>query len=103
MLTILDHTLQLDRPTFESIIKVALDKTISVCKRVLRDAKLELSDIQNVVLVGDLLALMQSSVLLQKYSIRNRFVLLIRMKLWQLVQLLLQNQLIGNTQKVHYY
>ncbi len=29
-----------------------LDKTISVCKRVLRDAKLELSDIQNVVLVG---------------------------------------------------
>jgi len=52
MLTILDHTLQLDRPTFESIIKVALDKTISVCKRVLRDAKLELSDIQNVVLVG---------------------------------------------------
>lgn len=51
-LQVLEHSLTLDRATFESIIKVALDKTISVCKRVLRDAKLELSDIQNVVLVG---------------------------------------------------
>lgn len=51
-LRVLEHSLTLDRATFESIIKVALDKTISVCKRVLRDAKLELSDIQNVVLVG---------------------------------------------------
>ena len=51
-LKVLDQSLTLDRPTFESIIKVALDKTISVCKRVMRDAKLELSDIQNVVLVG---------------------------------------------------
>ena len=48
----LEHTLSLDRATFESIIQIALDKTISVCKRVLRDAKLELTDIQNVVLVG---------------------------------------------------
>ena len=48
----LHHKITLDRATFESIIQVALDKTISVCKRVLRDAKLELSDIQNVVLVG---------------------------------------------------
>ncbi|TCB68403.1 Fe-S protein assembly chaperone HscA [Acinetobacter sp. ANC 4178] len=51
-LKLLDKSLQLDRPTFESIIQVALDKTISVCKRVMRDAKLELNDIQNVVLVG---------------------------------------------------
>ncbi|QIC73351.1 Fe-S protein assembly chaperone HscA [Acinetobacter indicus] len=51
-LQLLDQTLTLDRATFESIIQVALDKTISVCKRVLRDAKLELTDIQNVVLVG---------------------------------------------------
>ena len=51
-LKVLDQSLTLDRPTFESIIKVALDKTISVCKRVMRDAKLQLSDIQNVVLVG---------------------------------------------------
>ncbi|USI87611.1 Fe-S protein assembly chaperone HscA [Acinetobacter johnsonii] len=49
---VLEHSLTLDRAIFESIIKVALDKTISVCKRVLRDAKLELNDIQNVVLVG---------------------------------------------------
>lgn len=49
---VLDYALTLDRPTFEEIIKIALDKTISVCKRVMRDAKLELSDIQNVVLVG---------------------------------------------------
>ena len=51
-LQVLEHKIVLDRPTFESVIQVALDKTISVCKRVLRDAKLELSDIQNVVLVG---------------------------------------------------
>ena len=51
-LKLLDQHLTLDRVTFESIIQVALDKTISVCKRVLRDAKLGLSDIQNVVLVG---------------------------------------------------
>jgi molecular chaperone HscA len=51
-LKLLDQSLTLDRPAFEAIIKVALDKTISVCKRVMRDAKLELSDIQNVVLVG---------------------------------------------------
>lgn len=48
----LDHTLALDRATFETIIQIALEKTISVCKRVLRDAKLSLDDIQNVVLVG---------------------------------------------------
>src|SRR5690606_8109233 len=46
-LKLLDQVLTLDRPTFEEIIKVALDKTISVCKRVMRDAKLELDDIQN--------------------------------------------------------
>lgn len=51
-LNVLDQHLALDRSTFETIIKVALDKTISVCKRVLRDAKLDLNDIQNVVLVG---------------------------------------------------
>ncbi|WP_286740122.1 MULTISPECIES: Fe-S protein assembly chaperone HscA [Acinetobacter] len=51
-LKLLDQSLTLDCPTFEEIIKVALDKTISVCKRVIRDAKLELDDIQNVVLVG---------------------------------------------------
>ena len=51
-LKLLDQYLTLDRVTFESIIQVALDKTINVCKRVLRDAKLELTDIQNVVLVG---------------------------------------------------
>lgn len=49
---VLEYALTLDRTTFEDIIKIALDKTISVCKRVLRDAKLELTDIQNVVLVG---------------------------------------------------
>ncbi len=51
-LTLLDQRLVLDRPTFESIIQIALDKTISVCKRVLRDAKLSLDDIESVVLVG---------------------------------------------------
>lgn len=48
----LDHQLELNRDTFESIIQIALDKTISVCKRVLRDAKLGLNEIEKVVLVG---------------------------------------------------
>ncbi|WP_445115954.1 Fe-S protein assembly chaperone HscA [Acinetobacter sp. WZC-1] len=51
-LKVLNHHLSLSRAVFEEIIKVALDKTISICKRVLRDAKLQLDDIQNVVLVG---------------------------------------------------
>ena len=51
-LQLLENTLVLDRANFESIIQVALDKTMSVCKRVLRDAKLELDDIHSVVLVG---------------------------------------------------
>lgn len=51
-ISVLTHTITLDRITFEQIIQVALDRTISVCKRVLRDAKLQLTDIQNVVLVG---------------------------------------------------
>ena len=51
-LQLLDRTLVLDRANFERIIQVALDKTMSVCKRVLRDAKLELNDIHSVVLVG---------------------------------------------------
>lgn len=52
MLTVLERSVELNRPTFERIIQVALDKTISVCKRVMRDARLELDDIQNIVLVG---------------------------------------------------
>lgn len=51
-LELLEHHLTLNRTTFEAIIQVALDKTISVCKRVLRDAKLDITDIHNVVLVG---------------------------------------------------
>lgn len=51
-LHVLDQSLQLTRSTFEAIIHVALDKTISVCKRVLRDAKLTVDDIEHVVLVG---------------------------------------------------
>jgi molecular chaperone HscA len=51
-LNVLNQSLTLGRETFESVIKVALDKTITVCKRVMRDAKLELSDIAQVILVG---------------------------------------------------
>jgi len=51
-LQVLEHSITLDRSTFDEIIKVAIDKTIQVCHRVLRDAKLEISDIQNIVLVG---------------------------------------------------
>lgn len=46
------HTLELNRQTFEQVIQPAIDKTLSVCKRVLRDAKLTIDDIERVVLVG---------------------------------------------------
>lgn len=46
------QALTLDRATFENVITPALDKTLSVAKRVLRDAKLGVDDIENVVLVG---------------------------------------------------
>lgn len=48
----LNHNLALDRLNFEQIIQIALDKTIQVCQRVLRDAQLQLNDIKNVILVG---------------------------------------------------
>lgn len=80
-LQILDQTLELDRPTFEEIIKVALDKTMSVCKRVMRDAKLQLDDIQNVVLVGAPPAPMPYKNWLQKYSSKHHCVPSTRMKL----------------------
>ncbi|AOA58125.1 Fe-S protein assembly chaperone HscA [Acinetobacter larvae] len=51
-LHILQHQLHLTRSDFENIIQIALDKTIQVCKRVLRDAKLTTNDVQAVVLVG---------------------------------------------------
>lgn len=47
-----DQTVELDRLTFETIIQPALDRTLHVCKRVLRDAKLDLKEIKKVVLVG---------------------------------------------------
>ncbi|MDO4223778.1 MAG: Fe-S protein assembly chaperone HscA [Acinetobacter sp.] len=46
------YQLSLNRATFEQIIQPVLDKTIQVCKRVLRDAQVQLDDIQQVVLVG---------------------------------------------------
>lgn len=47
-----NYQLNLDRPTFEQIIQPVIDKTLQVCKRVIRDAKLDLADIAQVVLVG---------------------------------------------------
>ncbi len=87
-LKLLEATLTLDRPTFESIIQVALDKTISVCKRVLRDAKLELTDIQNVVLVGGSTRSYAVQKQYGKFLPKNPFAQSTRMKWWQLALLL---------------
>lgn len=46
------YQLTLDRPTFEQLIQNILNKTLQLCKRLLRDAKLTLDDIQHVILVG---------------------------------------------------
>ena len=87
-LKLLEATLTLDRPTFESIIQVALDKTISVCKRVLRDAKLELTDIQNVVLVGGSTRSYAVQKQYGKFLPKNPFARSTQMKWWQLALLL---------------
>lgn len=87
-LKLLEATLTLDRPTFESIIQVALDKTISVCKRVLRDAKLELTDIQNVVLVGGSTRSYAVQKAVREVLPKNLFARSTRMKWWQLALLL---------------
>lgn len=87
-LKLLEATLTLDRPTFESIIQVALDKTISVCKRVLRDAKLELTDIQNVVLVGGSTRSYAVQKQYGKFLPKNLFAQSTQMKWWQLALLL---------------
>ncbi len=42
----------LDRATLDSLMAPLIDKTLSVCKRLLRDAKLTVSDVDAVVLVG---------------------------------------------------
>lgn len=47
-----EYHLTLNRTTFEQIIHSLVDKTMQVCKRVMRDAKLNIDDIQQVVLVG---------------------------------------------------
>jgi molecular chaperone HscA len=78
-LKLFDDRLVLDRPTFESIIQVALDKTISVCKRVLRDAKLELDEIEHVVLVGGST---------RSYAVQKQFAIYLNVNLYvQLIQM----------------
>ncbi|MCB1672623.1 MAG: Fe-S protein assembly chaperone HscA [Gammaproteobacteria bacterium] len=47
-----DWTGQLDRETFAGLVRELTDRTINACRRVLRDAGLKASDIDNVVLVG---------------------------------------------------
>jgi len=42
----------LDKEKFELLISPLVDKTISCCKRVLRDASLQVEDIANIVMVG---------------------------------------------------
>lgn len=46
------QSIGLSRAQFEQIIQPVLDKTLQVAQRVLRDAKLQLSDISAVILVG---------------------------------------------------
>jgi len=50
--TINEKPLTLSVTTFEELIKPLIDRTLAVCKRVLRDAKRKVSDVDAVVLVG---------------------------------------------------
>ncbi|GJM32668.1 MAG: chaperone protein HscA [Saprospiraceae bacterium] len=50
--TIDDLELSLDRKTFESLIQPLIKRTLDSCANALKDAKLNVSDIQHVVMVG---------------------------------------------------
>ncbi|MBC7750588.1 MAG: Fe-S protein assembly chaperone HscA [Candidatus Saccharibacteria bacterium] len=50
--TINEKPLTLSVTTFEELVKPLIDRTLAVCKRVLRDAKRKVSDVDAVVLVG---------------------------------------------------
>jgi len=47
-----EHTLDFTRATFESLNKQIFERTLDTVKRVLKDAKMDASDIDDVVLVG---------------------------------------------------
>jgi molecular chaperone HscA len=47
-----DYVLQLDKNTFESLIVANIEKTIKCCKNALEDAKLNIADIDEIVMVG---------------------------------------------------
>jgi molecular chaperone HscA len=50
--TINEKQLTLTVTTFEELIKPLIDRTLAVCKRVLRDAKCKVEDVNAIVLVG---------------------------------------------------
>lgn len=47
-----EFSYQLDRTQFNTLIAPVIERTLTVCKRVLRDAKIKISQIDAVVLVG---------------------------------------------------
>lgn len=62
-----DYALDLTRATFESLNEAIFTRTIEVVTRVLKDAKLEPSDIDDIVLVGGSTRIPQVQDLLRKY------------------------------------
>jgi molecular chaperone HscA len=47
-----DYVLQIDKNTFESLILTNIEKTIQCCKNALKDAKLTIANIDEIVMVG---------------------------------------------------
>ena len=47
-----DYPVQIDRTTFNLIIKDLVDRTLDSCRMALKDAKLQTSDIDHIVMVG---------------------------------------------------
>lgn len=50
--TLLEHTVHIDRNRFELLAQPLLEKTIQCCKQALKDAKIEPSSIDKVIMVG---------------------------------------------------
>lgn len=46
------NSFEITRDTFNQLVQPVIDRTLAVCKRVLRDAKIDLTQIDSVVLVG---------------------------------------------------
>ena len=80
-------TLKLSRSKLESLVEDLVQRTIAPCKEALKDAGINASEIDEVVLVGGQTRMPKIRETVQDFSKKNQICLLIQMKSLQWVQL----------------